>query len=137
MSDVGMPHHIELRTADLTGAVQSWGWLLGRLGYEPYQEWSAGRSWRRGPVYVVLESAPISGAHDRRTPGLSHLAFHAGSRQDVDALWADAPDHGWSQLYSDRHPWAGGASHYAAFLENHERFKVELVASDGGGVRST
>lgn len=130
MSDVGMPHHIELRTGDLTRAVQSWGWLLGRLGYDPYQEWSAGQSWRRGPIYVVLESAPMSGTHDRRMPGLSHLAFHAGSRRDVDDLWDAAPNHGWSQLYSDRHPWAGGPSHYAAFLENDERFKVELVAAE-------
>jgi hypothetical protein len=37
--------------------------------------------------------------------------------------------HGWSQLYADRHPWAGGPDHYAAFLENGERFKVELVAT--------
>ena len=43
-------------------------------------------------------------------------------------MWMSALDHGWSQLYADRHPWAGGPDHYAAFLENGERFKVELVA---------
>lgn len=125
----GSLHHIELRANDLARARASWAWLLGRLGYEPFQEWGAGVSWRRGEVYLVLESAPQRGEYDRRMPGLSHLAFHAGSREDVDALWAEAARHGWAQLYADRHPWAGGPGHYAAFLENGERFKVELVAS--------
>ncbi|WP_442892429.1 hypothetical protein [Curtobacterium sp. USHLN213] len=31
-------------------------------------------------------------------------------------------------LYEDRHPHAGGPDHHAAFLEDAERFKVELVA---------
>lgn len=128
-----MPHHIELRTGNLAAAIPGWAWLLGRLGYEPYQDWSDGRSWRRGSVYLVLETAPLGGAHDRRRPGLSHLAFHAGDRSHVDELWASAPQHGWARLYSDRHPWAGGPDHYAAFLENEERFKVELVASSPGG----
>jgi hypothetical protein len=64
----------------------------------------------------------------RRRPGLSHLAFHAGTAETVERLWAEAPDHGWARLYEDRHPFAGGPDH-AAFLEDAERFKVELVAS--------
>ncbi len=128
---VGGIHHIELRVADLTAAVPPWEWLLGELGYLPHQEWPDGRSWLRESSYVVLENAPRAGAHDRRMPGLSHLAFHAGSRANVDRLWAAAPAHGWAHLYADRWPWAGGPGHYAAFVENAERVKVELVAGDG------
>ncbi|QTX04781.1 VOC family protein [Agromyces archimandritae] len=128
MSEPGTLHHVELRVRDLAAAVEDWGWLLGELGYEPFQEWPDGRSWRLGPSYLVVESTPLGGGHDRRMPGLSHLAFHAGTRAEVDRLWQAAPAHGWSQLYSDRHPFAGGEEHYAAFLENAERFKVELVA---------
>lgn len=129
MSARGSLHHVELRVCDLEESGRAWAWLLGRLGYEPYQEWPDGRSWRLGGVYIVIERAPLAGAHDRRMPGLSHLAFHAGTRRQVDELWASAPANGWSQLYTDRHPWAGGPDHYAAFLDNAERFKVELVAS--------
>ena len=129
MSEIGTLHHVELRTADLDVAIETWGWLLDELGFEAYQEWSGGRSWRRAATYIVLESAPASGAHDRREPGLSHLAFHGGTPENVERLWATAPDHGWAHLYADRWPWAGGPGHYAAFLENAERFKVELVAS--------
>ena len=128
MSERGSLHHVELRISDLEESRRSWGWLLERLGYVPYQDWSDGCSWRLGGVYLVIERAPLPGAHDRRMPGLSHLAFHAGTREDVDEFWAAAPAHGWSRLYADRHPWAGGPDHYAAFLENAERVKIELVA---------
>jgi len=124
----GALHHVELRTADLAMAAPAWDWLLGELGYEPFQRWDDGRSWRLGDLYVVLESAPLVGAHDRRRPGLSHLAFHAGTQADVARLWEAAARHGWGRLYSDRHPHAGGPHHHAAFLEDTERFKVELVA---------
>lgn len=126
----GTLHHVELRVADLDRAVPTWGWLLGELGYQPYQRWDGGRSWTAGGTYVVLEAAPLVGAHDRRRPGLSHLASHAGSPADVDRLWQTAPAHGWSPLYADRHPFAGGPDHHAAFLEDAERLKVELVATD-------
>jgi hypothetical protein len=33
-------------------------------------------------------------------------------------------------MYPDKHPYAGGAEHYAAYLENTDGFEVELVASD-------
>lgn len=124
----GALHHVELRTADLAVAAPAWDWLLGELGYEPFQRWDDGRSWRLGDLYVVLESAPLDGTNDRRRPGLSHLAFHAGDQADIARLWEAAPNHGWSRLYADRHPHAGGPDHHAAFLEDTERFKVELVA---------
>ncbi len=41
---------------------------------------------------------------------------------------ADAMHHGWSLMFADRHPHAGGADHYAGYLENADGFEVELVA---------
>ncbi|MEU9153731.1 VOC family protein [Streptomyces sp. NPDC048417] len=128
-----MLHHIELWVPDLPRAVGEWGWLLGRLGYRPYQEWAAGRSWRMGTTYLVVEQSPAmtSGAHDRMRPGLNHLAFHAGAPAQVDELADTAPAHGWSPLFTDRYPHAGGPQHYAAYLVNTDGFEVELVAADG------
>jgi catechol 2,3-dioxygenase-like lactoylglutathione lyase family enzyme len=125
-------HHVELWVPDLDRAVRSWGWLLGALGYEVFQDWPAGRSWRSGSTYLVVERSPAlasAGPHDRLLPGLNHLAFHAGSRSSVDGLVAAAPAHGWALMFPDRHPYAGGPSHYAAYLENADGFEVELVAS--------
>ena len=81
-------------------------------------------------VYLTLTTSPNVSAseHDRRRPGVNHLAFRAGTTADVDAIMADAPDHGWRPLYHERYPHAGGPAHYAGWLENAAGFKLELVA---------
>ncbi|WP_317231333.1 VOC family protein [Clavibacter sp. MX14-G9D] len=124
----GSLHHVELQVRDLDAALASWGWLLGELGYAEETRWSAGATLRLGDAYLVIARAPRDVPHDRRGAGLSHLAFHAGSAADVERLWVAAPEHGWAHLYVDRHPFAGGPDHRAAFLEDGERMKVELVA---------
>ncbi|GAA4469178.1 VOC family protein [Phytohabitans houttuyneae] len=130
MPTTGTPHHIEIWVPDLGRAVLSWGWLLQRLGYTEFQSWPAGRSWQLGPTYIVVEQSPDLTAvdHDRRRPGLNHLAFHVEGRRLVDTLAEQAADHGWSLMFRDRHPHAGGPDHYAAYLENTDGFEVELVA---------
>jgi hypothetical protein len=125
----GTFHHVELQMPDLSAAIRSFGWLFKGLGYEEYQAWDSGRSWILGSTYVVLTQAPSDGAHDRRTAGLSRLAFHAGTTAEVDAIWTAAPSFGRTPLYADRHPWAGGKGHYVAFVESGERFRVEFVAT--------
>jgi catechol 2,3-dioxygenase-like lactoylglutathione lyase family enzyme len=126
----GLLHHVELWVPDLDRAITSWGWLLGELGYEQFQRWPDGVSFRLGPTYVVFERSPdlAPGPHRRTDPGLNHLAFHAGNRARVDALAAAAPAHGWSPLFADRYPHAGGPDHYAAYLDNADGYEVELVA---------
>jgi catechol 2,3-dioxygenase-like lactoylglutathione lyase family enzyme len=129
-----MLHHVELWVPDLPGAVGPWGWLLGELGWEHFQDWPAGRSWRHGDVYLVLEQSPaLTGdVHDRKAPGLNHLAFTAAGRDEVDRLTADAPGHGWSLLFADRHPHAGGPDTYAAYLEDNWGYEVEIQSEPPG-----
>ncbi|MFD0782602.1 VOC family protein [Micromonospora azadirachtae] len=124
-------HHVEVWVPDLAAAEHSWGWLLGELGWEIFQEWPAGRSWRLGGTYLVLEESPaMSGRrHDRHAPGLNHLAFHAGPPAAVDRLVAAAPTYGWTLLFPDRHPHAGGPDTYAGYLTDNQGYEVELVAT--------
>lgn len=126
----GTLHHIELWVPDLERAVATWGWLLGELGYQPYQQWPEGQSWRAGCTYIVVEQSPARTAfrHDRCRPGLNHLAFHVAASALVDALVQEAPQHGWRLLFADRHPYAGGTYQYAAYLENIDGYEAELVA---------
>lgn len=131
MGSRGAIHHVELWVSDIEAADTSLGWLLRALGYELTNNWPNGRSWSLEDAYVVVESGPDvrAGAHDRLRPGLNHLGFHAGSENEVDELTDEALRHGWRLLFADRHPYAGGPAHYAAYLENDEGFEVELVAS--------
>ncbi|GAB3477195.1 GNAT family N-acetyltransferase [Amycolatopsis cihanbeyliensis] len=123
-------HHIELWVPDLERARESFGWLLGALGWWEYQRWSAGTSWRSGGWYLVVEQSPaLSGdVHDRCRPGLNHIALRVPSRRRLDELVARAAEHGWSPLFAERYPHAGGPEHYAAYLENPDGYEVELVA---------
>jgi catechol 2,3-dioxygenase-like lactoylglutathione lyase family enzyme len=126
----GSLHHVELWVPDLARAADQWGWLLGELGYTPDQNWDAGRSWRLDGTYIVIERSPDLSAntHDRRRPGLNHLAFHARDALQVDRMTERAPGHGWELMFADRHPHAGGSQHYAAYLQNTDGYEVELVA---------
>ena len=119
--------------ADAGSERAEWGWLLQRLGFARDAKWPGGESCSAGGAYLTLTTSPnLAGtSHDRRRPGVNHLAFEGGSRAAVDALMADAVAHGWRPLYHDRYPHAGGPDHYAGWLENAAGFKVEVVAEDG------
>ena len=124
-------HHVEIWVEDIAAAGREWGWLLGRLGYHLGDDWGHGQAWELGSLYVVVESGPdvAPGRHERRRAGLNHLAFHGGSRAEVDALVDACAEGGWALMFADTHPYAGGPTHYAAYLESGEGFEVELVAT--------
>ena len=63
----------ELWVPDLPRVAREWG-SARHVGYEPYQDWEHGRSWRLGPTYLVVEQSPALTAdrHDRLRPGLNH-----------------------------------------------------------------
>lgn len=123
-------HHVEIWVADRDGD-DSWRWLLSSLGFVLDQEWVEGTTWAAGGAYLTVTTSPNLSAeeHDRRRPGVNHLAFRGGARGEVDALMKAATAHGWHPLYHERYPNAGGAEHYAGWLENAAGFKVEIVAA--------
>ena len=129
----GSLHHVELYVSDLQRSTLFWGWLLEDFGYEPFQEWEGGRSWRSGETYLVfvqVEERFREIPYHRCEAGLNHLAFHAASREEVDRLTAELESRGVPILYRDRHPHAGGPESYAVFFEDPDRMKVEVVAPD-------
>jgi RimJ/RimL family protein N-acetyltransferase len=128
----GGVHHVELWVADLHSAERSLGWLLVELGWREYQRWPRGVSWRHGGAYVVVEDSPDrrGDRHERTRPGLNHLALHVADRAELDRITAAAPAHGWQLMFADRHPYAGGPEHLAAYLENGDGFEVELVTRE-------
>lgn len=124
-------HHVEIWIADAVSLAE-WGWLLRELNFARESEWAEGESWSADGAYVTLTTSPnLTGtSHNRRLPGVNHLAFKAGTAAAVDAIMATAAAHGWRPLYHDRYPRAGGTEHYAGWLENSTGFKAEVVADD-------
>lgn len=120
-------HHVEVWVAELG---RSWSWMLEQLGFSLSAAWEGGESWDAGGAYITLTTSPnlTDGGHDRRRAGVNHLAFRGGTPDEVDALMHAAPAHGWTPLYGDRYPHAGGPDHYAGWVENADGFKVEIVA---------
>ncbi len=58
------------------------------------------------------------------------MADPGGSPTKVDDVMDLADQHGWTPLYHDRYPHAGGPDHYAGWLENTAGFKVEIVSGE-------
>ncbi|MRH44631.1 hypothetical protein GH741_18450 [Aquibacillus halophilus] len=130
-----MIHHVELYVSNLKQSTQFWGWLLNELGYQLYQEWDQGISWKYQDTYLVFVQAKekhLKAGFHRARVGLNHLAFHAKSKEQVDALTNELKYKGINILYHDRHPYAGGKNHYAVYFEDPDRIKVELVAPNNG-----
>jgi catechol 2,3-dioxygenase-like lactoylglutathione lyase family enzyme len=126
-------HHVELYVSNLLRSTDFWGWLLEQLGYVRYQQWPGGVSWKRESTYLVLVQVAerhLDPPYHRGRAGLNHLAFHAGARADVDHLTSELRQRGYTLLYPDRHPFAAGPDYYAAFFEDPDRIKVELVATE-------
>lgn len=131
MSDLhGHLHHVELYVSDLQRSLAFWSWLLADLGYERYQQWDSGESWKLGHTYIVFVQAGsgfTDPPYDRRRVGLNHLAFYARSREDVDELADELKGRSVRLLYGDRYP---SNEHYAIYFEDPDGIKVEVVAPD-------
>ncbi len=126
----GSLHHVEIYVRDLQRSREFWAWLLERLGYTLFQQWSEGCSYILGETYIVLvqaESRFLDIPYHRCRPGLNHLAFHADSREFVDEITAELRQRKATILYADKHPHAGGEDSYAVFFEDPDRMKVEIT----------
>ncbi|GAB49760.1 hypothetical protein MOPEL_134_00440 [Mobilicoccus pelagius NBRC 104925] len=125
-------HHIELWTSDLAASRPAFDRVLSALGWRAEQDpdWAVGEIWHHpSGAYIVLEQSPdVTGPHERTRAGLNHLALRVESRAALDVLRAQACANGWSELFADRYPHAGGPDHTALFIENSEGFELELVA---------
>lgn len=129
-----MIHHIELNVADLTKSREFYTALLSELGYSIFQDWAEGFSFKFGSSYLVFVQTAdefLSRSYHRKAIGLNHLAFHAATRAQVDNLADKMRELGVQLLYEDRFPYAGGPDHYALFLEDPDRIKIEIAVDRG------
>jgi catechol 2,3-dioxygenase-like lactoylglutathione lyase family enzyme len=129
----GELHHVEMYVDDLKQSQEFWEWFLLDLGYEKFQSWDMGVSWKFGNTYLVFvqtEDKYRDVKYHRCRSGLNHLAFHAKSRQDVDEMLEKLKVKNVPLLYQEKYPYAGGENYYAVFFEDPQRMKVEFVAPE-------
>lgn len=125
----GLIHHIELYVSDLKTSINFWGWLLEELGYESYQSWEGGQSWKIGETYIVFVQAEerfMDIPYHRCRVGLNHLAFHASSRQQEDEMTRKLTSKGVNILYTDKHPYAEGKIITLFFLKIRIESRLNL-----------
>lgn len=123
-------HHIEIYCSSLKKSYEFWSWFLKKLGYQEFQKWDQGVSFKLGATYIVFVQAAakhLDSTFHRCRPGLNHLAFHAPSREFVDVITNELKNREMEILYADKHPHAGGPKTYGVFFEDPERIKVELM----------
>jgi catechol 2,3-dioxygenase-like lactoylglutathione lyase family enzyme len=124
-------HHLEIYVSNLKISHAFWSWFLNELGYEPYQTWKDGFSYKLDDFYLVFvqtETDYLKAGYHRKHIGLNHLAFHAQSRAEVDRLTQLIQKKGMTILYPERHPDKHDSATYALFFEDPDRIKVELVS---------
>lgn len=119
-------HHLELYVSHLEASERFWSWLLSELGYQPYQRWSKGFSYRLDKTYLVFvqtETRHMEPPYHRKHTGLNHLAFRIDPAS-LDAWRKRLEDRGIPLLYPDQE------IPDALFFEDPDRIKVELAAYD-------
>lgn len=127
-------HHIEIYVSDLAKSKQFYDYLLvSELGFKVFQSWEKGISYQKDGIYLVflqVREDHKEARYKRTQVGLNHLAFKISSSTALDVLREklqqndDVP-----LLYDEGYPFAGGKNHYALYLEDPDRIKLEIVAS--------
>nr|WP_263314430.1 VOC family protein [Mammaliicoccus sp. Marseille-Q6498] len=124
-------HHIELYVSNLEVSRKFYSWLLEKLGYQLYQDWKEGFSFKLDDTYIVfvqVEDEFLKYGYHRKRIGLNHLAFRVQDRKAVDEINQLLDQYNISKLYNDQYPYAGGKGHYAVYFEDPDRIKLEIVS---------
>ena len=93
--------HLELNVKDLESTRSFYSFLLTNLGFHLYQEWSNCFSYKKNDFYIVFVTAKEYLQYNRYRNGLNHVAFHGGSKNDVDLLRTKLSERNDVQLLDD------------------------------------
>lgn len=143
----GSLSHIDLSVSDPDRAIPFYDAFFRALGFRRFESAEpdfVGSNPRRAawfirypgsPALFGVEVRPAAGVSrareiDRYAPGTHHMAFHAESREAVDAIYAALRDAGGTVLDPPKdyggQP-AYGDSYYAVFFADPDGAKLEVV----------
>ena len=130
----GAINHLDLTVKDPQASAGFYDAVLGYLGFrrirlpnDPAVAWhSTARGQERFSIALQRASNPEVD-HDRTSPGLHHVAFHAESRDDVEGLHALLVESGATVLDSPAEYPEYAPGYYAVFFADPDGLKLEFV----------
>ena len=130
----GTIHHLDLTVKDPWASRDFYDAVLGFMGYRRGQDDARGFDYDcTGPgpfTSIGIVKAVGEGAtrtHDRYSPGLHHVAWHAESRTDVDRLHHLLKKIGAKILDAPADYPQYGEGYYAVFFADPDGLKLEFV----------
>ena len=130
--------HIQITVRDMAAAVPFYDRLMPLLGYDLEHRVNTVVD---GHLHVCNYEHPRLGfcissprddmaeeqVHRRRPGSLHHLAFRAGSREEVDAMYAKLVEIGATIVTEPRSYPEYGPHYYAVFFKDPDGIKLEVV----------
>lgn len=131
----GRMHHLDLTVSDPDKARPLYDLVLTHMGYrETDRKADGGTEWDMIEApFMSIGIVPAKGtnagrAHNRYSPGLHHVAWHATDRADVDALHAKLIAFGATILDPPaEYPEYNPKGYYAVFFADPDGLKLEYV----------
>jgi catechol 2,3-dioxygenase-like lactoylglutathione lyase family enzyme len=131
----GHVHHVDLAVRDLDVSVPYYDLVLTHLGYRRTDQYAGDAPcWvhsSRIAFGIALHPARSSAPHDRYAAGLHHLAFHAASREEVDAMCAFLRRND-VQIRDEPAEYDYTPGYYAVFFADPDGMKLEVVYEPAG-----
>ncbi|MBD2041669.1 VOC family protein [Microcoleus sp. FACHB-672] len=128
---LGSLNHLSLTVSDRSKSEPFYNAILGFMGYQQVEKNDQFIMWwlKDAGAILIYTGNPDSSnkTHDRYSPGLHHLAFNAGSREQVDNLYKLIVEIGATVLDppAEYNHYAPG--YYALFFADPDGIKLELV----------
>lgn len=124
----GAIHHVDLTVSSFDACVPFYEALFAATGFRLVTRREDTVGWISRFASIDIHPArPESRGrvHDRYAPGLHHLALHAESREEVDAIHARMKEFGAEVLDPPGEYY--GKEYYAVFFADPDGLKVEVV----------
>jgi glyoxylase I family protein len=130
----GLVSHLDLNVADAKASLPFYDTVLTHLGYVRV-DLADDRAWWSieypGGSSFGIEIRPPSHAapsdrHERYSPGIDHLAFHAATRADVDALYETLLDAGY-HVADPPAEYDYSPGYYAVAFDDPSGVRLEVV----------
>jgi len=129
-------HHVDLVVSSIERSLPFYRDLLGPIGWHRMSEVEGERGetiWYlggRGCAVGLREAQTESGAVDRYTVGLHHVAFEVASRAVVDERYAWLVDSGVA-IESEPQEYGYMPGYYAVFFYDPDGLKLEILTVSG------